>query len=142
LTARPAAQRAHARLPEAGEEINTRGADSTPLNARIVVGHSGESETTAPGSAALAGGEDPGATEEAMMSEAIERGKRSGHAARARRRAERAIEEGRTPGKPGPRKAPEHIGRILSRVRRLIVARDPAALAVLRLLLPEEGDLR
>ena len=58
-------------------------------------------KTTAPEALDLAEEVAPGAPEVDMLQELVARGKASGHAARARRRAERAIADGRTPGKPG-----------------------------------------
>lgn len=91
-----------------------------------------------------------------MVRDAEARGKATGHGARARKRAERAIAEGRTPGKPGPKANPEKVaarveeaarplagqpealGEVLRRVFERL-AQNPRALAA---LLPEEGDLR
>lgn len=91
-----------------------------------------------------------------MMARVVARGKASGHGARARRRAEQAIAEGRRPGKPGPKAdpakvearveeaaralagQPEALGSVLRRVFARL-AEDPRALAE---LLPEKEDLR
>lgn len=131
-----------------------QGASSVQV-ARTVV-RSGSTKTSAPEALDLAEEEAPGAEEARMVSEATERGKRSGHGARARRRAEQAIADGRRPGKPGPKAdpakvearveeaarslagQPEALGSVLRRVFAKL-ADDPRALAV---LLPESEDLR
>lgn len=76
-----------------------------------------------------------------MVQQLVARGKASGHGARTRERAERAIREGRTPGKPGPARKPRPLGEILQDVARLI-RESPDAVKALAALLPEKDDLR
>jgi hypothetical protein len=75
--------------------------DSSTRNVRIVVEPDGSSQKTSASGAITSQAATSDAREEKMVREAEERGKRSGNAWRARKRAEAAVAAGRAPGRPG-----------------------------------------